>query len=162
GGAAAHQAGAPLARMLWKDAVCIVEGIASLSLLLAVYWIAVRPDRTTVRETFWPPDPDGRMLVVLLATPLALPAAVAPFMGAVLPSVWALPAGFLLPVVLLRPQAAAFTRVAAIRITALVAAITIATLVAAPWLAWRAHVAGTSEGREYYRLVSAEMTNAWH
>src|SRR5262249_36268821 len=54
------------------------------------------------------------------------------------------------------------TRVAAIRITALVAAITIATLVAAPWLAWRAHVAGTAEGREYFRLVSAEMTNAWH
>ena len=162
GGVAAHQAGVPFAKMLWKDAVCIVAGVASLSLLLAVYWIAVRPNRTTLRETFWPPDPDGRMLVVLLAASLALPAGVAPFTGAVLTHLWTLPAGFLLPVVLLRPQAAEFTRVAAIRITALVAAITIATLVAAPWLAWRAHVAGTAEGREYYRLVSAEMTNAWH
>jgi Dolichyl-phosphate-mannose-protein mannosyltransferase len=154
--------GAPLARVLWKDAVCIVEGIASVAVLLAVYWIAVRPDRTTLRGTFWPADPDGRMLAVLLAVPLVLPAVVAPFIGAVLTPLWTMPAGFLLPIVLLRPKAAELTRVAAIRLTALVAATTILTLAAAPWLAQRTHAEGTLEGREYYRLVSAEMTNAWH
>jgi len=158
---AAPHGGAPLAEVLWKEAVCIVEGIASVGVLLAVYWIAVRPGRTTLRETFWPPDPDGRMLVVLLAAPLVLPAVAAPFIGAVLTPPWTMPAGFLLPIILLRPKAAELTRVAAIRITALVATITICTLAAAPWLAQRTHVEGTAEGREYYRLVSAEMTNAW-
>jgi 4-amino-4-deoxy-L-arabinose transferase-like glycosyltransferase len=159
---AAPHTGAPLTKVLWKDAVCIVEGIASVALLLAVYGIAVRPDRATLRETFWPPDPDGRMLVVLFAAPLVLPAAVSPFTGAVLTPLWTMPVGFLLPIILLRPKAAELTRVAAIRIAALVAAITILTLAAAPWLAQRTHAEGTAEGREYYRPVSAEITNAWH
>jgi hypothetical protein len=160
--AAALHAGAPLADVLWKDAVSIVESVACVGLLLAIYWIAVRPDRTTLRETLWPPDPDGRMLVVLLAVPLVLRAVVAPFVGAVSTPMWAMSAWFLLPIVLLRPKAAELTRVAAIRITALVATITICSLAVAPWLAWRKHVDGTGEGREYYRLVSAEITNAWH
>jgi len=159
---AAPRAGAPLTKALRKDALCVLEGVASVAVLLAVYWVAVRPNRATLQETFWPADPDRRMLAVLLAVPLVLPAVVAPFIGAVLTPLWTMPAGFLLPIVLLRPKAAELTRVAAIRLTALVATITIVTLAAAPWLAQRTHAEGTREGREYYRLVSAEMTNAWH
>jgi len=158
---AAPLAGAPLAEVLWKEAVCIIEGIASVGVLFAIYWVAVRPDRATLRETLWPADPEGRTLVVLLTAPLVLPAVVAPFVGTVLTPLWTMPAGFLLPIVLLRPKAAELTRVAAIRIAALVAASTISSLAAAPWLAQRTHAEGTPEGREYYRLVSAEMTNAW-
>jgi hypothetical protein len=102
------------------------------------------------------------MLVVLFATPLVLGAVTAPFIGAALTPLWTMPTGFLLPIVLLRPKAASVTRVAAIRITALVATITICTLATAPLLAWRTHVDGTGEGREYYRPVSSEITNAWH
>jgi hypothetical protein len=153
---------APLAKILWEDALGVVEGIASVGVLLAVYWIAVRPDRTTLRETFWPTEPGGRMLVILLAAPLVLGAVAAPFVGAVLTLPWTMPTGFLLPIVLLRPKAASLTRVAAIRITALVATVTICTLAAAPWLAWRTHVDGTGRGRAYYRQVSSEITNAWH
>ena len=102
------------------------------------------------------------MLVVLLATPLVLPVLVVPLVGTVLTPLWTMPAAFLLPIVLLRPKAAELTRVAAIRITALLVAITICTLATAPWLAWRTHVDGTREGREFYRLVSAEITNASH
>jgi hypothetical protein len=159
--AAAHM-GAPLMRALRKDGLCVVEGIASVGVLLAVYWLAVRPDRATLRETSWPADPDRRMLVILLAVPLALPAVVAPLIGTVWTPLWTMPPAFLLPIILLRPKAAELTRVAAIRITALVAAITILTLAAAPWLAQRMHAEGTAEGREYYRLVSGEITNAWH
>jgi hypothetical protein len=184
---AARHTSTPLTRMLRKDAICLVEGVAAVAVLLAVYWLAVRPGRATLRETFWPPRPypapplppplagegwgggagegregEGRTLVILLAAPLALRLVVAPFIGAVLTPLWTMPTAFLLPIVLLRPKAAELTRAAAIRITALVAAITIATLAAAPWLAWRTHVDGTAEGREYYRLVSAEITNAWH
>lgn len=147
---------------LWEDDLRLLEGVASVGVLLAVYWIAVRPDRTTLRETLWPTEPSGQMLVILLAAPLVLWAATAPFIGAVLALPWTMPTGFLLPIVVLRPKAASLTRVAAIRITALVATTTICTLVAAPLLAWRTHVDGTARGQEYYRLVSGEITNAWH
>lgn len=102
------------------------------------------------------------MLVVLLVVPFALRLVVAPLIGEVLTPLWTMPTAFLLPIVLLRPKAAELTRTAAIRITAVVATITLCTLAAAPWLAWRRHVQGTREGREYYRLVSSEITNAWH
>jgi hypothetical protein len=150
--------GAPPADPLWH----FVPYVVGVSLVLAVYWIAVRPDGLPLRDTLWPPDSDGQTLVVLLSVPLVLPLLAAPFAGAALTQSWpAASAWFLLPVVLLRPQAAALTRKAAIRITALVAATTIGALAAAPLLAWRRHSEGTAEGREYYRPVSTEVTNAW-
>jgi len=159
--ATSMHADAPLGEVLWKDAYYIVGSLAYVGVLLAVYWLAIRPDRLTWRETIRPPDPDGQMLVVLLAVPLALPAIVAPFIGAELTPLWSMSGWFLLPIVLLRPKAAILTRVAAIRITALVVVITVAVLLAAPALAWLRHTEGTERGREYDRLVSAELTNAW-
>ena len=138
--AAAEHAGAPLAEMLWTDALYVVGAAASVGLPVAIYGLAVRPGRMTLRETLWPPDPDGRMLVVLLAAPLLLPAMAAPFIGAVLTPLWTMSAWFLLPIVLPRPKAADLTRVATIRITALVATITICSVAAAPWLAWRKYI----------------------
>jgi Dolichyl-phosphate-mannose-protein mannosyltransferase len=160
--AIALHSGASLAEVPWKDVVQVVETVAFVAAPLAVYWLAVRPDRETLRDTMWPSDPNGRMLVILLAVPLVLPAIVAPFIGVALTPARTMAAWFLLPVVLLRPQTAKPTRIAAIRITALVAATTICAPIAAPWLAWRTHLAGTSEGREYYRQISAEVTNGWH
>lgn len=165
--AAARDAAVPLADALRDSAMAIAASVAAVGAVLAVWWLAVRPNRAILRETLWPADPDGRMLVILLAAPLALQFAAAPFLatsflGEMLPlslppvSTW-----FLLPVVLLRPKAAVLTRTAAIRVTALVAAMTIAALAVAPWLAWRRHAEGTVDGREYYRLVAAEVTNAW-
>src|SRR5262249_20966072 len=52
--ATALHAGAPLGEVLWKAAVYIVEAVAYVSVVLAVYWIAVRPDRPTLQETLWP------------------------------------------------------------------------------------------------------------
>jgi Dolichyl-phosphate-mannose-protein mannosyltransferase len=146
---------------LWNDALYIAFSIAAVLLALAVYAIAVRPGGAMLRETLWPADPDGRMLVILLAAPLVLPALAAPFAPSVLAPSWTAAAWFLLPVILLRPKAAVLTRPAAIRITALVVVTTIGALLAAPWLAWQRHTEGTAEGREYYRLLGGEVTNAW-
>jgi len=160
--ATALHAGASLGTVLAADAWYIVGAVAYVALPLAVYWLAVRPDRSTLQETLWPAGPAGRMLVVLLAVPLLLPALAAPFIGAVLTPLWTMSAWFLLPIVLLRPDAAEFSRVAAIRTTTLVVAIALGALIAAPWLARYYHDAGTKQGREYYRQVSGEVTNAWH
>jgi dolichyl-phosphate-mannose-protein mannosyltransferase len=148
----------PPADPLWH----FVPYVAGAGVVLAIYWIAVRPDRALRWETLWPPDPDGRMLVILLTVPLVLPLPATAFAGAALTQVWpTASAWFLLPIVLLRPQAASLTRKAAIRITALVAATTIVALAVAPLLAWRRHAEGTTEGREYYRPIGTEVTKAW-
>jgi hypothetical protein len=157
-----------LADALRDSVIAIAASVAAVGAALGVWWLAVRPSRAILRDTLWPTDPDGRMLLILLAAPLALQFVAAAFLaasfvGGVLPLSWsAASTWFLLPVVLLRPKAAAFTRTAAIRITALVTAATIGALAAAPGLAWRRHNEGTAEGREYYRLVGAEVTRAWH
>jgi hypothetical protein len=146
----------------WNGLAAAAAGIAAVSIVLAVWWLAVRPGRAAVRDTLWPPEPDGRMLVILLAAPLALTIVAAPLAGAALTPPWpAASTWFLLPVVLLRPKDAALTRTAAIRITALAAAAAVCALAAAPLLAWRQHTEGTPDGRAYYRPVSAEATNAW-
>jgi hypothetical protein len=154
--------GAPLADVLRDGLIAIAGSIAAVAVMVGVYAIAVRPDRDTLRETFWPADPDGRMLVILLVVPLVLSFVAARFAGG--KPVWppAASTWFLLPVILLRPKTAVLTRTAAIRIVALVAVSTIGALAVAPWLAWRRHGEGTPEGREYYRLVSAEVTRAWN
>jgi hypothetical protein len=138
--------------------------VAGVGVMLAAWSIAVRPGRTTLRDTVWPLDADGRTLVILLAAPLALPAlaaGAAPWSLPWLPPFWPAAAWFLVPVILLRPKAAALSRTAAIRIAALAAVAAVAALAAAPWLAWLRHGEGTAEGREYYRLVGAEVTRAW-
>jgi hypothetical protein len=162
GNAASQSPGAPAADAVRDGLIAVAGSIAAVAVMVAVYAVAVRPGRGMLREAFWPADPDGRMLVVVLAVPLMLSFAAAPIVSQA-PAMW--PASFtwfLLPVILLRPKTAALTRTAAIRIVALVAATTIGALAAAPWLAWRRHNEGTPEGREYYRLVSAEVTRAWH
>jgi hypothetical protein len=159
--ATALQLGTPLADALRDDLFAAAAGIAAVSLVLTVWATAVRPDGATIRDTFRPADPDGRMLVNLLAVPLVLLFLAAPFIGGTMPSWPAASTWFLLPVMLLRPKTAALTRMAAIRITALVAATTIGALAAAPWLASHWHDEGTPEGREYDRPVGTEVTRAW-
>jgi hypothetical protein len=122
----------------------------------------VRPDRSTLHETVWPPDPAGRMLVILLLVPLLLPAIVSPFLGVLATPLWTMSGWFLLPIILLRPQTAKLSRLAAVRITALVVLVTLGALVAAPFLASYYNDTGSVEGREYYRPVSTEVSNAWH
>lgn len=147
---------------LWNALLYALESVAAAGLVLAVWWLAVRPDAKMLRQTFWPPDADGRTLVILLAVPLVLPALAAPFTGGSLAPSWTPSAWYLLPVILLRPEHAELTRKSAIRITALVALTTVGALATAPWLAARRHSEGTAEGREYYRAVANQVTEAWH
>ncbi len=162
GGAFLPHPGEPPADAPWNCLVSIGESVAAVGLVLAIWVIAARPDRATLRDTFWPADPDGRTLVILLAAPFALMFLTAPFADGAMTTSWPMPATwFLLPVVLLRPKAVVLTRTATVRIAALVAAAAVAALAVAPWLAWRSHTEGTPEGREYYRLVGAEVTRAW-
>jgi len=139
----------------------LLGGLGYVALPLAVYALAVRPDRSLLAQTFWPSDPDRRMLVVLLAAQLLLPALSAPLLGVALTSLWTMQAWFLLPIVLLAPANAVVPRPKAVSVAAAVLAITVLALIAAPVVAWTKHKSGARHGQEHYRLLGEEVTREW-
>jgi 4-amino-4-deoxy-L-arabinose transferase-like glycosyltransferase len=154
--------GGDTTRVVIRKALEYIPG--SLAFVLAplvVYVVLVRPTRRLLAATFWPDDPDRRMLVVLLALPLLLPVLTLPLFGISITSLWSLPAWFLLPVVLLAPPEVAIARSAAVRVALLVLAVTLACLIAAPALAWYRHVGESKEARASYPALSLELTKAW-
>jgi Dolichyl-phosphate-mannose-protein mannosyltransferase len=154
--------GAPFGEVLRGVAVYAGGGLAGIVIPVVLWALAVRPDRATLRETLWPSDAKGRMLVLLFVVPLLLRAILALVAGTVLTADGTAPGWFLLPVLMLRPAAARVTRAATIRITVLVFAATIVALLVAPSIASRLHKQGTAEGREYFGQVSLEVTRSWH
>ena len=74
-------------------------GLAYVLLPVAVYLLALRPDRRVFASAMWPDDPDRRMLVLLLAAQLLLPMLTAPVIGIKLTSLWTMSAWFLLLIV---------------------------------------------------------------
>jgi 4-amino-4-deoxy-L-arabinose transferase-like glycosyltransferase len=138
-----------------------VGGAAYVLLPMIVYGLAVRPDRRLLAQAVWPDDPDRRMLVLLLATPLLLPMLTAPLIGVELTSLWTMSAWFLLPIVLLAPTQITLTRASAVRVAVGVAVMTAACLVAAPAIAWNNYMRESKNGRAYYQVVSEELTRAW-
>jgi 4-amino-4-deoxy-L-arabinose transferase-like glycosyltransferase len=158
---AAHS-GSSLWTVMASVATYLLGGIGYIVLPVAAYWIAARPDRPTLAEAFWPSDPDRRMLIVLLAGALLLPALSAPFLGVELSSLWTMQSWFLLPIILLAPQTAVVPRSRAVGLAGLVFAITVIALLAAPIVAWTKHVNGTKHEEAFYRLISDEIAREWH
>jgi len=141
----------------------LLGGLSYVALPLAVYAMAVRPSGPLLAQTVWPSDPDRRMVAVLLAALLLLPALSAPFVGIELTSLWTMQSWFLLPIVLLMPEAAIVPRSRAVSVAALVAAISAFALLAmAPAFAWLRHVHGSKHGEAYHRLLSDEIMREWH
>src|SRR5262249_8783799 len=75
---------------------------------------------------------------------------------------WTIQSWFLLPIVLLAPPAAVVPRPHAVAVAAVVAAISVLALLAAPVLAWDRHVDGTKHGEAYYRLLADAVTREGH
>jgi 4-amino-4-deoxy-L-arabinose transferase-like glycosyltransferase len=158
----AHR-GATLDGIIASIGTYLLGGLAYVALPLAVYALVVRPDLRLLTQTVWPSEPDRRMLVVLLAAQLLLPALSAPFVGIELTSLWTMQSWFLLPIVLLMPEAAIVPRSRAVSVAALVAAISAFALLAmAPTFAWLRHVHGSKHGEAYHRLLSDEIMREWH
>jgi 4-amino-4-deoxy-L-arabinose transferase-like glycosyltransferase len=158
----AKHTGAPFAEVVGGVASYAGMGLAGIVVLVAFWWLMVRPDRAMLREIVWPSDAQGRVLLVVFAVPLVLRALVALLAGTVLTADATAPGWFLLPILLLRPTAARANRTATIRIAALVYLLAMAALLAAPALASHHHKEGTAQGREYFRQVSFEVTRNWH
>lgn len=161
GYAYAVHGGATQAAILWKAALYLVGALAYVAVPILV-WIAIaRPDRRAIAAALWPRDPDRRLLVHLLALPLLIPAATAPFVGVELTSLWTMQAWFLLPIVLLAPAEVTVPRSAAIVVTAAVAIVTLVIVAAAPALALVRHWQGNKEGRAYYAPCAEAIGREW-
>ncbi len=158
---AAHSGTSPGA-VLASVVTYLLGGIGYVALPLAAYMIVARPSLSTLAGALWPSDPDRRMLVVLLAAMLLLPALTAPFLGVELTSLWTMQSWFLLPIILLAPQDAIVPRVRAIGLATSVLAITMLALLAAPVAAWTRHVYGTKHTEALYRSISEEIMREWH
>ncbi len=154
--------GSTLAGALAANAEYVLGALGYMALPVAVYWLALRPARATWREALWPPEPGRRMLVLLLATPLVLPALTAPLIEAKLTAIWTIQGWFLLPIVLLAPSSARLPRRAANGVALAIAGLTLALLIAAPAIAWNKHKQGTNEGRNYFPALGQEVTRRWH
>ena len=139
----------------------LTGGIGYVLLPVAVFAVAVRPERTMLGEMLWPNDADRRMLVVMLGGLFLLPALTAPLIGVKITSLWTMSGWFLLPIVLLSPARITLTRAAAVRVAIGVAILTAGVLAAAPAIAWSNFAKGVENGRAYYRVVGEELTRAW-
>jgi len=152
---------APLPAVIASIGHYVLGAVGYVALPTAIYAIAVRPDARLVAETFWPSDPDRRILVVLLAAQLLLPALSAPIAGVELTPLWTMQAWFLLPIILLTQSTAVVPRTKAVYIAVVVLGITALSLMAAPFVAWSKHIGGTKHGQSYYRAISDEIMQEW-
>lgn len=147
--------------ILKNSALYLAGAIGYVAAPLAAYLLAVLPDRRVLARALWPTDPELRMLVVLLAVPLLLPPLSAPIIGVRLVPLWTLQGWFLLPIILLAPQAVILSRRAAVAVALFVLATTAAVLAAAPGIAWNYHLSENQDSGAYYRRVSEEISAAW-
>jgi 4-amino-4-deoxy-L-arabinose transferase-like glycosyltransferase len=139
----------------------LIGGAAYVSVLVAAYLLAARPDRNLFARAIWPTDSNRQMLVLLLAGQVLLPPILSPLLHLQITNLWTMSAWFLLPIVLLGPIQIVVREQRAIQLFAGVAGFTIIALIAAPSVAWIQHVTGTRQGREYYRPLSLELTQQW-
>lgn len=147
--------------ILKNNAFYLAGAIGYVVAPLAAYLLAVRPDRRVLARALWPSDPELRMLVVLLAVPLLLPPLSAPFIGVKLVPIWTMQAWFLLPIILLAPNAVVLPRRAAVAVALFVLVSTATVLAVSPGIAWVYHFREDEDGSVYYRRVSEEISAAW-
>jgi 4-amino-4-deoxy-L-arabinose transferase-like glycosyltransferase len=151
-----------LAELLWRMVTYLAGAVGYVILPIVAYLIIVRPDGRLLTETLWPTDPDRRMLVVLLAALVLLPVPLSPAIGIQITPLWAMSAWFLLPIILLAPVEAKVARLDAVRLAIAVLCISLATLLAAPAVAWARFTQEQAKSqRAHYADVSLEMTQAW-
>ncbi len=139
-----------------------VGGALYMALPFAAYWLAVRPDVETLREAFWPADPDRRLLAVILYVSLGLPMLTAPLLRSELVPLWTQQGWFLLPILWLAPARAVLPRRRAMHVALAVLVMNLAVLLAAPVLAWTRWQQDPPDDRVYFRDIAAETTRLWH
>jgi 4-amino-4-deoxy-L-arabinose transferase-like glycosyltransferase len=129
---------------------------AALALVMA------RPSLAAVADTLWPADSERRLVVTAFWAPLLIAAVAAIAAGAMIVSLWAMPALTLLPVVLLSSPAVVIPRAALVRLLWFAMGLPVVAAVAAPGIAYVIHRNGVPNYAAHYRLLAEAIDRAWH
>ncbi len=134
-------------------------GYGAVAIILVA--LLVRPSGAAVRDSWFATEPPRRPATVLFWTPLALPILAALALRTNLLSLWNAPAYNLLPVMMLASPLVVVSRTAVIRLAAIVTAVTLIALAAAPFIALTTLKRGVENNAEYAKLAAAATERAW-
>ena len=128
--------------------------------LIAVALMA-HPSGPAVRDSWLPRDPARRTPTVLFWTPILLPVAVALAARINLLSLWSAPAFSLLPVMLLASPLVQLSRIAVLRLAAIVTLVTLLALLASPFVALAILKNGVENDAAYAKLAATAIESEW-
>ncbi len=134
-------------------------GYAAPAIVLVA--LLVHPSGRAVSDSWLPHDAERRPAAVLFWTPLLLPIAVAVTLHIDLLSLWNGPALSLLPVMMLASPLVPVPRITAIRLAAVVAVVTLITVMASPFVALIKLKRGVENDAAYTRLLAAAAERQW-
>jgi 4-amino-4-deoxy-L-arabinose transferase-like glycosyltransferase len=129
---------------------------------LALVATVIRPSTAAVRDSWFVLEPQRRPATLLFWTPLLLPVVVALALKTDLQSIWNGPAFNLLPVMMLATPQVLVTRIATMRIAAIVAGFTILAIAVAPLIALTLLKRGVENSAAYTQLLAEATERQWH
>jgi hypothetical protein len=122
-------------------------GVAAYAVGPLLLLAALRPNRVALADIVWPADDDRQQAVLLFAVPLVLPALVNLVLPYRLTPDWTFPNWPLLPIVLYASLALVISTTAVAAAGLIALALTLAALVAAPFIAYQKLRAGADPNR---------------
>jgi hypothetical protein len=135
--------------------------IAFAALPLIIVAAVTRPTPALLADTFWPRQPERRLVVIAFVAPLVLPVIATVAAKSLATSLWSIASMTLLPIVLLSSPAANVPRAALRRILGIAIAVPLIALLASPVVAMMNHRRGHDKHAAYYRLVAEAVEQAW-
>ncbi len=134
-------------------------GYGAVAIILVA--LLIRPSGVAVRDSWFATEPTRRPATALFWTPLVLSIVVALALRADLLSLWNAPAYNLLPVMMLASPLVTVSRIAVMRLAAIVTVITLTAVVASPIVALAKLKAGVENDAEYTSLAAAAAESEW-
>ena len=121
----------------------------------------VAPSGAAVRDSWFATDPIRRPATLLFWTPLVLPVIVGLALWTDMLSLWNAPAFNLLPVMMLASPLVVVSRIAVVRLAAIVTAVTLAVVAISPLVALTKLKQNVENNAEYASLVAAAAEREW-
>ena len=121
----------------------------------------VAPSGAAVRDSWFATDPIRRPATLLFWTPLVFPVIVGLALWTDMLSLWNAPAFNLLPVMMLASPLVVVSRIAVVRLAAIVTAVTLAVVAISPLVALTKLKQNVENNTEYASLVAAAAEREW-
>jgi Dolichyl-phosphate-mannose-protein mannosyltransferase len=128
---------------------------------LGTFVVLTRPSLAAWRDIFFPRDERRRMAAIIYWIPVLFPIAFAAFSRTKLVSLWNTESLGLLPVVLLSSPLVELTRTAAARIVGVATTVSLASLVASPFVAAGKLIGGVENHALFIGPLVAEIETQW-